>query len=200
MWSEGWNNTTSTSKVWKKERTGLLLLWIPVRRDVSNTSPRTSLRLGDVVSLQSLVVGKQLKVTVTEEHKWGRWPGDGVTESWRSSLGNHRPWRFWGKTPWQERKWHGVGVMKDKEMKLEYVKDLHTLGWSSYILLVKFLHSSTFLLLLRTRVETVSNKWVDVRTKNQPRTIFHGIYWNLNSCITWHGLWKHVFWHTSDDI
>ena len=39
----------------------------------------------------------------------------------------------------QERKWDGVGVMKDKEMKIEDVKDRHTLGWTSYILLVKFL-------------------------------------------------------------
>ena len=31
-----------------------------------------------------------------------------------------------------------VSVMKDKELKLEDVKDPHTLGWSSYILLVKF--------------------------------------------------------------
>ena len=28
--------------------------------------------------------------------------------------------------------------MKDKELKLEDVKTPHTLGWSSYILLVKF--------------------------------------------------------------
>ena len=42
------------------------------------------------------------------------------------------------KTRGKERKWNGVGVMKDKEMKLEDVKDPHTLGWPSYILLVKF--------------------------------------------------------------
>ena len=35
----------------------------------------------------------------------------------------------------KERKWDGVGVMKDKELKIEDVKSPHTLGWSSYILL-----------------------------------------------------------------
>ena len=33
----------------------------------------------------------------------------------------------------KERKWHGVGVMKDKELKIEDVKVSHTLGWVSYI-------------------------------------------------------------------
>ena len=34
----------------------------------------------------------------------------------------------------KERKWDGVGVMKDKEMKLEDVKVPHTLGWASSII------------------------------------------------------------------
>ncbi len=38
------------------------------------------------------------------------------------------------KTRDTERKWYGVGVMKDKELKIEDVKDPHTLGWASYIL------------------------------------------------------------------
>ncbi len=37
-----------------------------------------------------------------------------------------------GKTRTTERKWDGVGVMKDKELKLEDVKTPHTLGWVSY--------------------------------------------------------------------
>jgi hypothetical protein len=32
----------------------------------------------------------------------------------------------------KESKWDGVGVMKDKELKLEDVKAPHTLGWASY--------------------------------------------------------------------
>ncbi len=40
----------------------------------------------------------------------------------------------------EERKWDGVSVLKDKELKLEDTKDPHTLGWVSYILLVKFLY------------------------------------------------------------
>ena len=43
------------------------------------------------------------------------------------------------KTRVKERKWDGVGVMKDKELKLEDVKAPHTLGWVSYIVL-KFLY------------------------------------------------------------
>ena len=39
----------------------------------------------------------------------------------------------------KQRKWDFVGVMKDKELKLEDVKTSHTLGWVSYLLL-KFLH------------------------------------------------------------
>ena len=53
---------------------------------------------------------------------------------------------------WQRRKREvkdGVGVMKFKEMKLEDVKDPHTLGWSSFILLVKILDIGS--------VETVVN-------------------------------------------
>jgi len=38
------------------------------------------------------------------------------------------------KTRGKERKWYGVGIMKDKELKLEDVKTPHTLGWTSYIL------------------------------------------------------------------
>ena len=38
------------------------------------------------------------------------------------------------KTRCKERKWDGVGGMKDKEVNLEDVKAPHTLGWSSYIL------------------------------------------------------------------
>ena len=34
----------------------------------------------------------------------------------------------------RERKWDGVGVMKDKELKFEEVKAPHTLGAVSYIL------------------------------------------------------------------
>jgi hypothetical protein len=40
----------------------------------------------------------------------------------------------------KERKWDSVGVMKDKELKLEDVKVPDTLGWASYILLVKFVN------------------------------------------------------------
>ena len=43
------------------------------------------------------------------------------------------------KTRDKERKWDGVGVMKDKEIKIEDVKVPHTLGWDSNILL-KFLY------------------------------------------------------------
>ena len=38
------------------------------------------------------------------------------------------------RTRTRERKWDGVGVMKDKEMKLEEVKGPHTLGWANILL------------------------------------------------------------------
>ncbi len=36
------------------------------------------------------------------------------------------------KTRVTERNWDGVGVLKDKEVKFEDVKDPLTLGWVSY--------------------------------------------------------------------
>ncbi len=34
----------------------------------------------------------------------------------------------------REKKWDGVGIMKDKELKLEGVEAPHTLGGESYVL------------------------------------------------------------------
>ncbi len=67
-------------------------------------------------------------------------------------------WRYFfiiitEKTRTTERKWDGVGVMKDKELKLEDVKTPHTLGWVSYNYSYTSIHT-TIVIHRRSRSDT----------------------------------------------
>ena len=70
------------------------------------------------------------------------WAEEAVRWKWKSPRSCYTSWTpptlslfiVTEKTRDTERKWYGVGVMKDKELKIEDVKDPHTLGWTSYIL------------------------------------------------------------------
>ena len=62
-----------------------------------------------------------------------------------------------------DRRYVSSLVMKDKELNLEDVKDPHTLGWVSYILLVQFLYidsTEEVVSLFEVRLQRL---WVDMR-------------------------------------
>ena len=46
------------------------------------------------------------------------------------------------KTRGKERKWDGVGVMKDKDLKVEDDKDPHTMGWGFFNLLMRIIDTT----------------------------------------------------------
>ncbi len=61
------------------------------------------------------------------------------------------------KTRDKERKWDGVGVMKDKELNLKDVKDSHTLGWESCILFLYIESTEEVVILLEVELQIPRN-------------------------------------------